>query len=366
MKRPRARGVGETVAVGMIVASMLGAVSGATFASFTATAFSIGPTVSTKRIFPGTRTSAAFNIADASGGGTGPATDASSPFAAAGDGLTVLTSAWAAGFAAGRYFDAKFSSPLPGNVPVTNAVVTIVVTPTSGTACAYFEVLSPAAVVLATLGSPAAPYGGCFSATKTFTLTVPQVVSTDQANDLVVRTYANSTTGAALTVDQATVSVTTPYQTTTLYPVQTTDSASGTSAAPLPWSVAAADGTAYRNQGNWSKNLALDQLLIYTFPAFTPPGATVTGATWTHSFKDANNNSQCYQFDVYAGATRIGQHPAVCNPDSFYLTNTVALPEITTAAYANGISVRVYGSNNGGSKRSLDDVVTLGISYYLD
>jgi hypothetical protein len=60
------------------------------------------------------------------------------------------------------------------------------------------------------------------------------VSSTDAANDLRIRVYGYDSAAAASTLDEATVTGSTPYTSFTLYPIRYTDAASGTPVS-VPW-----------------------------------------------------------------------------------------------------------------------------------
>jgi hypothetical protein len=88
---------------------------------------------------------------------------------------------------------------------------------------------------LATYGSAGSPIG-CTSGTSqaSFTVSLPVVASTVDANDLRVRIYGRDSAAAASVLDQLTVSGTTPSAAFVLYPVRYTDAATSV-ANSSPW-----------------------------------------------------------------------------------------------------------------------------------
>ena len=103
------------------------------------------------------------------------------------------------------------------------------------------------------------------------------------------------------------------------------------------------------------------------------PGAinsVVTAATFDHSFKSSTSGpSSCYYFEVYSGATLLATHgststPVSCATTSF-VTDHVTLSEVNTDTLANSVVIKVYVKNSGSSK-TIDDLDTLTLTYYLD
>jgi hypothetical protein len=191
------------------------------------------------RIFPGTWTTPAFGVTDAS---SGSEVDASSPFAYAGDGLASTTKAWATTFDTGRYFDVDLNAPLPAGLGTTG--VTFELDVASGaagqTTCTYFEVRRQSTgAVLGTFGSSGSPVG-CVTGTTPATVSASitsAVSTTDLADDLRVRVYMKNSGGGPAAIDRAVVPGSSPYAAFILYPVSTTDAADGTPVL-LHWALA--------------------------------------------------------------------------------------------------------------------------------
>ena len=187
-----------------------------------------------KAVFPGERSTPAFQVGDASAGSE---VDRSSSFAFVADGRTSTSSAWSTAFAADRYLEFDLNASLGSGVPVAVASFDLRLASTgTGTACYYFEVrrISTGAVI-ATHGSQGGPVGCVTGTTLTsFSTAIPAVATTSIANDLRIRVFGNESAGAAMTIDVATVSGTTAYQAFTLYPVLFRDAAD-TTVSIVPW-----------------------------------------------------------------------------------------------------------------------------------
>jgi hypothetical protein len=354
----------------LVTAFAVGAASGVTFAAFTTTASSVGTNVTTKRIFPGTRTSPPFRVQDISGGGGGAA--ANSPYwDTAAPAFT--SSPFNNAYGANNYVDLVFNNPLPGNIAVTSATFNVdAFTPISGTLHVYLQTLATTAgPVIANHGTAGAEFGSFSGTVSAFPVALPEVTSTNIANSIVVRVYAYGTHATAanrtITYDQASITLTTPYQTATLYPVRTVDSADSTPAT-FPWSLAAAlDGSLFTNTSNWTTAFSATRYHELTFSGYAPAGATVTGATFTHRFGGSSGGTPCVRLAVYSNATLLTTHADLCNAGSAQQTTTISLPEINTVARANSMVLRVYEwITPGAAQTTQEDLMTVGVGYYLD
>ena len=81
-------------------------------------------------------------------------------------------------------------------------------------------------------------------------------------------------------------------------------------------------------------------------------------------------DTTCWYFEAYNGATLIGTHgssgtPVSCNATTSYVTDTVSLPELATAAAASNLVLRVYLRNSGSGKASVE-LVQVDVTYSLD
>jgi hypothetical protein len=212
-----------TIALG--VAASAG--SNASLALFT-NANEANAVLAAARIFEGERVTPAFQVTDRS---SGTAVDASSGSAFAADGRHVVTRAWPTAFAASRYIEADFSSPLPAGLSVTGATLGMRVASDAGTGsvCLYAELRRASdGATLSAHGSAASPLG-CTSGTAALAISVPlpAVTASSVANDLRLRVYARDSAAGALRVDQATISGATAYAAFSLYPLLTREAFDG-------------------------------------------------------------------------------------------------------------------------------------------
>jgi hypothetical protein len=234
-RRPRSTRSLFLAFVACLSAALIGGVTSYAFVgdgASKAAAFSAG------RIFPGVRTTTAFQVSDRSGGGA--AVDRSSPLAFAGDGLSMATGVWSSAFSTARYVQFDLNAGLPGGVAVSSAslVLSFASSNPSGTSCIYVEVRRASTdAVQATYGSAASPLG-CVAGTTFATLS--QSIgggSSDLIDDLRIRLYGRDSAGAGSRVDQAVVNGSTPDVSFTLYAARTTDAANGVPVT-APWSLA--------------------------------------------------------------------------------------------------------------------------------
>jgi hypothetical protein len=233
-RSPRTRLLIAMASIVMVVAAVGGTV-GVTLALFTGSHSAVAA-FGTKAIFPGERVTPAFQVGDAS---SGSEVDRSSSFATTGDGLTTTTGAWPTAFAADHFLEFDLNDSLAAGVPVSTAQFDLsFASGGAGQACFYVEVRTASTgTPIATYGSPGSPLG-CVTGTSisSFSVPLPAVSSTDIANDLRIRVFGADSLGGSMTVDRATVSGSTPYQSFTLYPVVFRDVADG-SPTTVPWSL---------------------------------------------------------------------------------------------------------------------------------
>ena len=340
------------------------------WAAFTSTTTTTSSSLAAKRIFTGTRTVVAHTLHDVS---NGTDTDNSDP-ASATDSLKYVTGAWSSTFSATRYVEFDLDAPQAAGLATTAATLDFGYTSSKAgdAACYYFEVrrISTGALVN-TYGSSASPVG-CRTGTTIgtdHTSIVSDVNSTDVANDLRIRIYMREATNLANWIDLASVTVTTAYGTASEYTKTLNDQSTGTPSGGT-WSVDTADAFNYQSKGNWPTAYATTKYVSYTFPATVPTGATVTGATLTHSYRPQAASTLCYYFEVYNGATLLAAHGSTssnvsCNTSATtFVTDNVSLPEVNTVAEANAVTVKIYMKTSPG-KPSQQDVVNLAITWSL-
>ena len=364
LRRPVRWGVAVGAAAAVFVTTS------AALAAFSSLA-SNGATVSTKRIFAGVRSAWPADVRDASGGAG--ETNSSDVLSYA-DGLTVTTKSWSSAFAATRFDDFDFSGGLPAAVPVTSATFNFTFAPSRSNdgACFYVEVRRASTnALLGTHGSSGSPSACSTGSTVAATVSVSsEVTNTDIANDLRIRVYANNSTNRPLKIDLASVSITTPWFTTTLFEKRWDDEANAAAAVVL-WSFVATDGTAYATVGNLATAFNAARYLKFTPNQAVPAGAAISNAQVQFTYKSATNgDTTCWYFEVYDGATLIGTHgssgtPVSCNATTSYVTNTVSIPEVDTVAEANSLVLKAYLRNSGSRKASIE-LVQVDLSYYLD
>ena len=364
LRRPVRWGLAVGAAVAMFVTTS------AALAAFSSLA-SNGATLSTKRIFGGVRSAWPSDVRDASGGA---AETNSSDVLSYADGLTVTTKSWSSAFAATRFDDFDFSGGRPAAVPVTSATFNFTFAPSRANddACFYVEVRRASTnALLGTHGSSGSPSACSTGATVSATVSISaEVTSTDIANDLRIRVYANNSTNRPLKIDLASVSITTPWFTTTLFEKRWDDEANAAAAVVL-WPFVATDGTAYTTVGNLATAFNAARYLKFTPNQAVPAGAAISSAQVQLAYKSATNgDTTCWYFEVYNGATLIGTHgssgtPVSCNATTSYVTNTVSIPEVGTVAEANSLVLKAYVRNSGSRKASIE-LVQVDLSYYLD
>jgi hypothetical protein len=315
-----------------------------------------------------TLTTSAWNLADASAGGS--PVNVSDQIAFAADGRTLTTSSPPTSFSTNRYLQIDANGPLPANASPTSATFTMrfAAAGATRTACFYFDVRRASTnAVLATHGSAATPVGCVTGTTQTtFSTALPEVSSTAIANDLRARVYVRRSGGGAPTVDQAALSVVTGLGTFDLYDDELTDQLGG-SATDRTWPLVASGGPTYVSDSDWSTSFSTSRYLRLTFPAYVPSGATVSGASFLHRFRRSGGGSACWYLQVLQGTTVIGTHgsataPISCTSGGSYVTDTVSLPEINTPARANGVVLRIYVRSTTG-RSSEHDQANLTINY---
>ena len=328
---------------------------------------------------PVTFTTTGWNFHDAS---SGTDTDVSDPLAFAGDSLTYETRGFDNTFKAVDFVDFDFNAPLAPSTATSsvNFNFSFAAHDDNVTNCFYVEArrISTNALV-ATYGSSVSPFCAPNPITKNvqtpFTVALPAVTSTTIANDLRLRVYASSSGGNhALIVDRATVSGTAGSLPFTLYENSFTDNANGGTNAATPWLLAAAgDSALYTDLTNWPLPIpaAPTKFLQLKFPSYVPSGATISSVTFNRTYRASGNNlnAACYYFDVLSGATVIGTHgnslasQSCSSSGSTFTTDNVSLTaEVTTAAQANNLSVKLYGTS-AANRKSVDDLDTVTITY---
>jgi hypothetical protein len=333
--------------------------TGIAFASFDFGSSS-GFSVATDRIFPAARTTTAWSVTDASSGSSSDVTFST----AVGEGSYFATKNWSTSFSATRYVDFTLSSPLPGGLTASGVVFNFdfAANAASDTACIYFEVYrASTATLIGTHGSSGSPVQCVTGTGLTHTATaLPEVTTSDIANDLLVRVYGDHDASSKMRLDLASVTGS-AYAGFNLYPISVGDRSNGTMSTTT-WGLAASGDSATLSTGTWPSTFSASQYLTFTFPDEAPTSATVSAASFALSYRAGTNGSNsCWYFEVYdSTGTLLATHgsggsPISCNSsNSTYQTDTVSLPEVNTGARLNSLKVRVYFSSSGLAAAQLD------------
>jgi hypothetical protein len=335
---------------------------------------------------PTTITTPAWSVSDQSGG-TAQVTDASDAFASTG-GPSASQSGFTTSADAQHYVAFDFVSALTagsGTPPArgVNFNLTYHGTDSAGrtaaNTCFYFDVRrASTGALIATHGSATAPVDCVAALTwKTVSTPLPEIDTTDKANDLEIRVYASNAAGTTGVVDEDQATITGSQGATadpfTLYRTRlVANQVTAVSPTAGAWSLAGAgDGAALTTANRWGTSFSTSQFIKLTFPAYVPSGATGVSATFKHSYRSTSSGTQtCWYFEVYQGTTLLATHgssaaPVSCNSGTTFVTDTVSLPEVNSAARANNVVIRIYASNNGtANQRKTDhDLAALSVTY---
>ncbi|MDQ3866681.1 MAG: DNRLRE domain-containing protein [Actinomycetota bacterium] len=355
------------------LAALLGVGSAATYAAFTASTSNPTSTVAAKRIFPGQRTVSAWKLEDAA---NGTAADASHSLAYV-DGITQLSKNWTNAWTTARYLELEFNSSRAAGLAASN--VSFVFTfddqdaSTANQWCYYFETRKVSdGAVIQTHGSAASPIA-CEGAGNPITVTtpLPEITTTDQANDLKIRLFGMHSGGAKPVILERANVTSSGYAGYTLYPNHFVDAADSTPATTY-WGPATVNGQAFQTAGNWAATYSASRYLKFTFAPYVPSTATLASASFEYTYRSQNaGDTTCYYFEVYAGATLVGTHgnstgsDVDCNGFGSYKTISTPLPEVDTVAEANSLAIKLF-SKNSGARPTLTDGALLKLTYSLD
>jgi hypothetical protein len=319
---------------------------------------------------PTTIATSAWEVGDAS---SGTESNRSEAHAFANDGRTATSGSLLSGFDSSRYLQFDYNDPLPSGQDISGAAFDFDFAAGGGgqTACFYFEVRRiSTGTVIGTHGSAGSPVD-CQTGTtlKATTTSLPEVDTSQIADDVRVRVFVDNSLLGGITRDLATVSgalASTPF---TLYETTITDT-TGLTTSTTPWGLAASsDSAAYQSTNNWPSSFSASRYLKLSFPAYLPSGAPVSDVSFRHAYRSATLGTTCFYFEVYSGVDLIGTHgssgsPVSCNgSSSTYVTDTVSLPEVDTAAEADDLSVRLYLRNSTGLSASQHDLAQVEITY---
>lgn len=341
----------------LLLLGVLSAATGGVYGAFFATTQNPSSALSAKRVFPGDRTTSAWGFTDAV---NGTPADASDPIAFD-DTLSKTTKIWATAWSSTRYLEFDYMASLPAGLSVSGATFNFRYRPATSTdtVCFYVEVRSASyGSLLATYGSTGTP-AGCAtgSAYTTVSTALPVVSTTAGANDLRIRAYMRNQSGArAIVLDSATVTGS-HHGPFTLRPALHVDRADGT-VQTNPWQFAAAGDAVTFSSARWLTGYNPSRWIELATSGFVPAGATVTGATLTHTYRSGRSNTPfCYYLEAYSGGALIGSYGSTasdisCNSSNVtWSTDTVAMPEVNTVARANDLVIRLYGKSTSSSGR---------------
>jgi hypothetical protein len=358
------------------------ALAGMVAASFTTVSLALagfnsptngGPgTYTTQRIVPGIRSGAAWTLRDASGGAAETTADDSLSYS---DAVLKNTGNWATTFASNRYVEFDFNSPRPGGVAVSSAQFNyrMAANGVGETACFYLEVYRASTSTLIGSHGDASNPVACNSTIlqTTYSTTLAEVTNTTILNDLRVRVYGKESGSRPMKQDLATVTGSTPYSSFTQYEKIYRDQ-STTTPTTTNWSLAiSGDSTFYISAASWAATFSTLRYMKLTFDPAVPSGSVITSASVDFYYKaNTSNNTVCWYFETYNGATLLGTHgssgsPVSCNSTSSFSTDNVTLSELTSVTDANNLTIKVY-MNDSGSKKSQTDLVQLNVNYFLD
>ena len=378
------------------------ALAGAAVTALTATSLALGSfssgatggpmTVSSKRIFPGSRSTFPGDLRDAS---SGSAANNSDPLDYD-DARPAVTGAWAAAFSATRFYQLDFNSPRPAGVPASSVNFNIKYASKggggSGNACIYKIEVRRASddSLLGTLDHSSAPLCSTGTTYRVVNEDISSLVTTtDLANDLRIKIFGYETGAKAWNIEYATVTGTS-YSSWTLFEKSTTDQSTGT-ATTTPWAIATAEttGTAttsYTSASTWPSAATTTKYLQVTFDhPDLPAGAVVQSVTlkdiWRPISAVTNGGTLCNYFEVYNGATLVETHggntqataQSCKNTNATWQTDNVTLSLVDTLAEANSMTIKFYywipncgNGQNPGCVKSVTDQVQATFTYYLN
>ena len=360
------------VAVLALVAAVVPALVGSVSATFTASSAVAANSISAGVMFPQTVSTAAYYNYDAAAGSG--ETNTTSHITVA-DGNLWATHAWGSSFSGTRYIDFKYNSPLPTARTTTGVAFNVKFQseyPGASLGCYYFEVRrASTSALLGTHGSSASPIacqdGTAFTTTST---ALPEVTSSDIADDLMIRIYGKEASFYGFKFDLATVSGTADDAFTLQY-WRIFDNAQNGNAATFDNPMVSDGDGVYRNASGWGTSFSGTQYLKWGFPTYVPSTAAVTGATFTHSFRAGGPGTACMYVEVYNGGTLLGTRgsassPYCTNGTTTVRTDTFALTEVDTPAKAANLVVKMYvnhSSSTASDRFTQHDRATIGFTY---
>lgn len=313
---------------------------------------------------------AGWDIRDSSSGTESNVTD---PYAYA-DGIIDSPKGWTTAFSSTIYLAWDYNAPMPAGQALSGANFLFRFIPNVGaeTGCFYFEVRRASTdALLGTHGSTSSPVACHTGSTyTTFSTSLPEVSSSDIANDLRIKLFAKESNAKPLKIDLATVSATTSAGTWTLFESSFNDQVEFNTTTP--WKLHAADGTFFLPSNNLPTTFASNKYVTFTFDPFVPGTASVSAASLTIVYQSATSGAtSCFYYEVYsAGGSLLATHGSSSAPESCHAgssswtTYTASLPEVDSPANANGVKVKMFVKNSGSNRPRVDQSeLTLTYSY---
>jgi hypothetical protein len=172
----------------------------------------------------------------------------------------------------------------------------------------------------------------------------------------------------------------TPYAPFTVYERTFTD-ASVSPAEVTTWVLADSDSSSYTTSANWRGGGPTPARYVQrVYNLAVPGGASIASATLTHVWRSTVTTASCYYVEVLHAGGVIATYgseaaPAGCSSGTAYVTDTIPLPAVDTAAEANDLTIRMYGwmdvNRCGGGGRPpcgrwVEDEARVAVSYHLD
>jgi len=242
----------------------------------------------------------------------------------------------------------------------------------AATWCFYVEVYrASTSTLIGSHGTSASPTCNSGTTQTTTNISVPEVSTTTIANDLRVRVYVNDSKSRPSAIDMATVTGSTPYSSFTAYEQIYRDQSTGTATITNWGAATAGDGSNYATASGWLATYAAARYVKLTFDPGVPAGAVITAASLDFFYRSAGaSDTACWYMETYNGATLLAAHGSSsssisCNATTSFSTDNVSLPELSTPANANSLTVKVYMDDTLLQKTQFD-LARLNVTYYLD
>jgi hypothetical protein len=361
------------VLAALVLSGLVAGAVAVTYSAFHGSTSNPTSSFSAKRVFPATRTTSSWTIRDAAAGGA--ETDADDPFAVSGDSLVKANGTnWATTFSATKYLELDYDGHLPAGLAASGATFNFRIVGATATdnICWYVATYTKSTgTLISDHGSGSATCAA--NPASPATVSLSELTTTDQLDDLTVRVYVRDATAARKTnVDVATVTGTYLSTAFTQNEVSYNDFSSGASVRTSWALTSAADTTAYTTAG-WGTAFSSTRYVRFVLGNLDiPTGATVTAATLTFAYRSVTASTISWYCDVLSGGSTLATHGSSGTPISSTTSTTtpqsdgVTLTEINSAARANDTTVKAYMKSSANNKAAQIDQVTIDVTWYLD